>query len=279
MTGRNIRTFLVAAAMLFGVLAAPRASAQHTLGFTAGYGMGTGRFNPKQEMRGMWGMYGGGLTWRYYGKQRFVGGFGVDLEFLQQGFSFATNTAAVEEKKDYLYYTRNMNTVMLPVVWQPHIYLFKNRMRVYLDAAVFFSYNISSTFINEQGSTVSPEQSKGPWRGEYDFKVVRDNRWGYGLAGGGGVAVLVKQLEFSVRVRYYFGYSDLLRNHNKYAGNTTDGYENPFYTTPQRSPLDNLTFSIGVSYRFNKSGFTEWNNRPPKRDKNKEVFNYKGVTK
>ena len=76
-----------------------------------------------------------------------------------------------------------------------------------------------------------------------------------------------------------FGYSDLLRNHNKYAGNTTDGYENPFYTTPQRSPLDNLTFSIGVSYRFNKSGFTEWNNRPPKRDKNKEVFNYKGVTK
>lgn len=48
---------------------------------------------------------------------------------------------------------------------------------------------------------------------------------------------------------------------------------------PQRSPLDNLTFSIGVSYRFNKSGFTEWNNRPPKRDKNKEVFNYKGVTK
>ena len=40
---------------------------------------------------------------------------------------------------------------------------------------------------------------------------------GYGLAGGGGVAVLVKQLEFSVRVRYYFGYSDLLRNHNKYA--------------------------------------------------------------
>ena len=170
-------------------------------------------------------------------------------------------------------------TRTLPIVWQPHIYLFKNRMRVYLDAAVFFSYNISSTFINEQGSTVSPEQSKGPWRGEYDFKVVRDNRWGYGLAGGGGVAVLVKQLEFSVRVRYYFGYSDLLRNHNKYAGNTTDGYENPFYTTPQRSPLDNLTFSIGVSYRFNKSGFTEWNNRPPKRDKNKEVFNYKGVTK
>ena len=168
---------------------------------------------------------------------------------------------------------------MLPIVWQPHIYLFKNRMRVYLDAAAFFSYNISSTFINEEAANSSRGQDKGPWRGEYGFKVARDNRWGYGLAGGGGIAVLVKQLEFSVRVRYYFGYSDLLRNHNKYAGNSTDGNENPFPQTPHRSPLDNLTFSIGVSYRFNKSGFTEWNNRPPKRDKNKEVFNYKGVTK
>ena len=263
---------------LGAVLCGGTAAAQHTLGVTGGYGYGNARFYPDQETRAVWGCYTAGVTWRYYGPQRFVGGFGIDFEYLQRGFSFLQNPTE-EDPAKYHWYTRRVKSLMLPIVWQPHIYLFKNRMRVYLDAAVFFSYNISSTFINEQGSTVSPEQSKGPWRGEYDFKVVRDNRWGYGLAGGGGVAVLVKQLEFSVRVRYYFGYSDLLRNHNKYAGNTTDGYENPFYTTPQRSPLDNLTFSIGVSYRFNKSGFTEWNNRPPKRDKNKEVFNYKGVTK
>lgn len=263
---------------LGAVLCGGTAAAQHTLGVTGGYGYGNARFYPDQETRAVWGCYTAGVTWRYYGPQRFVGGFGIDFEYLQRGFSFLQNPTE-EDPAKYQWYTRRVKSLMLPIVWQPHIYLFKNRMRVYLDAAVFFSYNISSTFINEQGSTVSPEQSKGPWRGEYDFKVVRDNRWGYGLAGGGGVAVLVKQLEFSVRVRYYFGYSDLLRNHNKYAGNTTDCYENPFYTTPQRSPLDNLTFSIGVSYRFNKSGFTEWNNRPPKRDKNKEVFNYKGVTK
>lgn len=49
------------------------ASAQHTLGFTVGYGMGNGRFQPQQEMRAIWGLYSGGLSWRYYGKQRFVG--------------------------------------------------------------------------------------------------------------------------------------------------------------------------------------------------------------
>lgn len=262
------------------VLCGGKAAAQHTLGVTGGYGFGSARFYPDQETRSVWGCYTAGVSWRYYGPQRFVGGFGLDLEFLQRGFSMATNATGNVKPEDYKWYTRRVNSLMLPIVWQPHIYLFKNRMRVYLEAAAYFSYNISSTFVNEEKRPA--ENSSDPsvhWRGEYGFKLARDNRWGYGLAGGGGIAVLVKQLEFSVRVRYYFGYSDLLRNHNKYAGNTTDGYENPFYTTPQRSPLDNLTFSIGVSYRFNKSGFTEWNNRPPKRDKNKEVFNYKGVTK
>lgn len=167
---------------LGAVLCGGTAAAQHTLGVTGGYGYGNARFYPDQETRAVWGCYTAGVTWRYYGPQRFVGGFGIDFEYLQRGFSFLQNPTE-EDPAKYQWYTRRVKSLMLPIVWQPHIYLFKNRMRVYLDAAVFFSYNISSTFINEQGSTVSPEQSKGPWRGEYDFKVVRDNRWGYGLGG------------------------------------------------------------------------------------------------
>ena len=161
---------------LGAVLCGGTAAAQHTLGVTGGYGYGNARFYPDQETRAVWGCYTAGVTWRYYGPQRFVGGFGIDFEYLQRGFSFLQNPTE-EDPAKYQWYTRRVKSLMLPIVWQPHIYLFKNRMRVYLDAAVFFSYNISSTFINEQGSTVSPEQSKGPWRGEYDFKVVRDNRW------------------------------------------------------------------------------------------------------
>ena len=126
---RHIRTALFALAAL---AAWQGASAQHTLGFTVGYGMGNGRFQPQQEMRAIWGLYIGGLSWRYYGKQRFVGGFGIDLEFQQQGFSFATNASQVEEKKDYLYYTRHVNSVVLPIVWQPHFYMLRNHVRIYL---------------------------------------------------------------------------------------------------------------------------------------------------
>lgn len=285
-----MRRFLAICLLLGAVVWGGQAYAQHTLGVTGGYGSGTARFYPEQETRSIWGCYTAGVTWRYYGPQRFVGGFGVDFEFLQRGFSYAPNVSKGDDPSTFKWYTRRVNSLVLPIVWQPHIYLLKNRMRVFLDLSVYFSYNISSTYVNdyaraqyEAAGPGSPQYGK-PWRGEYDFKVARDNRWGYGLAGGGGFAVLVDRLEFSLRVRYYFGYSDLLRNRNKYAGNTTDiasskPAENPFTYTPLRSPLDNLTFTVGISYRFNKGGFTEWSNHRHKREKVKESFDYKGQTK
>ncbi|MDE6045971.1 MAG: PorT family protein [Alistipes sp.] len=264
------RIFLGAALTLGSLfLGAPRAAAQHTLGVVAGYGMASARIDPKVESRAIWGRYSGGLTWRYYGSQRFVGGVGADLEFLQQGFSYAVNSSAVDDKSDYLYYTRRINTLMLPIVWQPHVYLVHNRLRVYLEAAATFSYQLSSSYENEWAR----ERGAADWRGDYPFKLARDNRWGYGLAGGGGVAILIRRFELNFRVRYYFGFSDVVRNRTKYADNETSGSENPFRATPLRSPLDNLNMSVGLSYRFNKEGFRTWKPRP-KREKNREVFKY-----
>ena len=259
MIKRQLKTLLFLA---FAAVAWQGASAQHTLGFTAGYGMASSRLDPKQEMKAIWGSYTAGLTWRYYGQQRFVGGFGIDLEFLQQGFSLATNASMVEEKKDYRYYTRNVNSIVLPIVWQPHFYLFRNHVRVYLEAAATFSYHLSSTYENEEAKA----SGAADWKGDYSFKLPRDNRWGYGLAGGGGIALLIRRFEINVRARYYFGLSDIVRNRNKYADNGIDGSENPFWATPMRSPLDNLTVSVGLSYRFNKEGFSTWKPRP-KREK------------
>lgn len=245
-------------------------SAQHTLGVTAGYGMGSSRLYPDQETRGVWGLYSAGVQWRYYGTQKIVGGFGIDLEFLQRGFSFAPYASSTENKADYLWYTRKVNSILLPIVWQPHVYVARNRLRIFLEAAAFFSFNINSTYVNE----VAREAGKPNWEGKYTFVTARDNRWGYGLAGGGGVAVLIRQFEISFRARYYFGYSDVVRNRNKYSGNAGDSPANPFASTPVRSPLDNLNLSIGLSYRFNKEGFNEWKVRREKKPKNNEQFNY-----
>lgn len=264
---RHIAAVLLFGAVLFG---ATSVRAQHTLGFTAGYGMGTGRFQPKQEMRTVWGLYSGGLTWRYYGSQRVVGAFGLDLEFIQQGFSYAMNTSQVEDRKDYIYYTRHINSVMLPVVWAPHFYMFRNHVRVYLEAAATFTYNFSSTYENAQAQA----SGASDWRGDYGFKAPRDNRWGYGLAGGGGIAFLMGRFELNFRARYYYGLSDIVRNRNRYADNSSDGPENPFWSTPMRSPLDNIMISVGLNYRFNKEGFETWKPRPKREKRGRAEFKY-----
>ncbi len=239
------------------------ASAQHTLGVYGGYGMGTARIYPKQETRPTWGLYTSGVSWRHYGKQRFAGGFGIDLEWMESAYSFATNPWMEEE--EYKWYSRRVNTISLPIVWQPHFYI-KQRARIFLEAAATFSYRFKSTYQNEN---LSEE-----WL-DYNFKLPRDNRFGYGLAFGAGASFLVGQFEIQLKGRYYFGLGDALKNRNKYADSATDGPENPFAAQPLRSPMDNIMITVGLSYRFNKEGFDVWFIKREKLQKSGIEFGYK----
>ena len=270
----TITTLALAALVCF----ISRAEAQHVVAVTTGAGMATSRIYPAQETRPIWGTWQAGVSWRYYSLPRFVGGVGIDLDWMQRGFSYAPYASIYEDKKDYKYYRRNVNTMMLPVVWQPHVYMFKNHLRIYLEAAVTFSYNFASSFENHERYTFGSQMSSGVEviKGKYHMRTERDNRFGYGLAGGGGLDLLFNQIEVGVRVRYDFGFSDILKNRNKYYDNKLDQElypgENPFWYTPLRSPLDNLTISLRVGFRFNKAGFDEWFYKPTK--KNKEVIKF-----
>lgn len=78
--------------------------------------------------------------------------------------------------------------------------------------------------------------------GPYQRQITRDARWGYGLCGGAGIGFLIRRFEIAVEGRYYFGYSDVLRNGTKYQGN------------PTHSPLDNINISLAFYYRLSKEG-------------------------
>ena len=254
-------------------------TAQHTFGVNFGGGIATGRFEPTQETKPILGTLTGGFSWRYYSMPRFIACFGIDVELLQRGFSFAPYPYLYENKKDYKYYTRTLNSIMIPIVWQPHAYLFKKHLRVYLEAAPTFSFNFSSKFHNDEKYSIKIDGSvPAPISGKYEFRPERDNRFMYGLRGGAGFDLIFGQFEFGVRAMYDFGYSDILRNRNKYYDNLLDSElkpgENPFYYTPLRSPLDNLTISIKLGFRIGKEGFQEWNWKKPAFPKNKEVFKY-----
>lgn len=274
-----MKRFLAILTLAFALAVAVTAesSAQHTIAVTGGTGYATARPYPAQEMRPIWGTYQAGFSWRYYSLPRFVGCIGLDVELLQRGYSFAPYPHLYEHKKDYKYYTRKLNSIMVPLVWQPHFYLFKKHLRVYLEAAPTFSFNFASKFTNEE--TRNPYATlPGPTSGKYEFRPERDNRFSYGLCGGGGFDLIFGQVEVGVRARYDFGYSDILRNRNKYYDNALDWMnypgENPFYLTPMRSPLDNLTLSLKVGFRIGKEGFAEWYWKKPDFPKNEEVFKF-----
>lgn len=256
---------LVAALLMLG----QSAQAQHTVGVFGGMASATARFFPKQEMKSIWGLGNFGASWRYYSLPRFVGAVGADLELLQRGFSYGYTYKTVldekgNEQREYSYYTRQLNSLMLPLVWQPHFYMVNNHVRVYLEAALTFSYNFGGDY-----SYSDKDES-----GKYDWRIERDNHWNYGLAGGGGIALLLGRYEVGFRARYYYGYADLLRNRNKYYDNATDGAENPFSYTPLKSPIDNLTFNITLAYRFNPDGFLEWTYKPTHRRGEKREFKF-----
>lgn len=251
--------------MMFG----PSAQAQHLVGITGGAGISSIRFYPLRETKSVMTGPDFGLSWRYYSLPRFVGAVGADLELMQRGFSYgyaysSTMTEEGVEIRDYSYYTRKMNTIMLPLVWQPHFYVAKRHVKIYLEAAFTVSYNFGGDYSYDDEA----------WSGKYDWRLERDNRWNYGLAGGGGFALLFGRYELGVRARYYFGYADLLKNMNKYYDNATDGKENPFKVTPLRSPLDNMTLNITLSYRMSKDGYKEWEYKAPRKDKNRKKFDF-----
>lgn len=261
-------------ATLLAIMGTERAMAQHTLTLTGGTGLTTARFYPSEVTKWQWGAETFGISWRYYSdKPRFVGAVGVDLEYIERGFNlgYAYTVEYIDDKeiRHYQYYTRHVNSVMLPIVWQPHVYAAKNRIRIFIEAAFVLSYNISSHY--------SYENDRYP-AGEYEWKVPRDNRFGYGLSGGAGFALLFGQVEVGIKAKYNFGYSDILKNRNKYYSNSTDGRENPFYYSPLRSPVDNISAMITVGWRFNKRGFDSWYVVRPKKEKRLDSFNFSEQT-
>ncbi len=228
----------VLATLVVGVvlMMATPTSAQHYVGIKGGYGSSDTRLYPAWKTPATLGMLSGGVMWRYYSPNKpqqpslsYTGGISIELQYLQRGYRYES---LINENHTY---SRRINSLMMPLIWQPHLTMADDKLRLFLNLGLTFSYNISSTFrtyVTESGETVD--------EGPYEMLLVRDNRWGYGLCGGLGFEVKVAgRTSLFVEGRYDFGYSDILKAQTKYPGNTF-----------QRSPLDNITLSLGLYYRI-----------------------------
>lgn len=199
---------------------------QHYIGARGGWGVGYGRFEPisSYNMKWVMGTWSGGVQWKYYGQMKYVGAVGAEVEFIQRAYQIQ------ESLESENYYRRVINSVNLPIMWHVHVNMLNNKFRVFLNAGVWVSYNLSSRYWEKDGDYI--------FTGSYQPMLVRDNPLGYGLLGGVGFNVVFGKWELMMEGRYYFSYGDILRNSAVYKGN------------PVRSPLDNINISLGFFYRI-----------------------------
>lgn len=212
-------------------------------GIKGGWGEGDVRLYPHWESPPVWGKINGGFYWVYYGggksnaylADNYTGGVCVELEFLQRGFQYA----ALDRNTKRYTYGRSINSIMLPVMWQPHFLLLDNRLRLFLNAGATLSYNLDwgSEEFYIDNTTGEVEVF------DYEWQTVRDNRWAYGLVVGLGGGWTFGNIEVMLEGRYYFGYSDIVKRKTIYLD-----------TQFLRSPLDNINLSLGVAYRWGHSG-------------------------
>lgn len=219
----------ISIALAFVLSTAASAFGQHYIGVRGGYGVGMGRFYPPQEEKMVWGMYTGGIAWKYYSHEKYLGGIGAEIEYVRKAYEYNLSKSGVVTDSTY---RRTINTVQVPLIWQPHANMMNNRLRVFLNAGIAFQYNFP---VSQVDSLLRGEVY---YREKYESKLIRDNPFGYGLIGGLGFNVIMSRWEFTVEARYYFGFGDILRNTDKYPGN------------PRRSPMDNITLSTGFFYRL-----------------------------
>ena len=192
---------IIVSALLLAAITQP-AAAQHYVGIKGGYGSSDVRLYPAWKTPVELGMLSGGLVWRYYSPEnpsqpalRYTGGISMELQYLQRGYKYESLS------NENHTYSRRINTLMVPLIWQPHISFAQERLRLFLNLGVTFNYNINSTYhtyVTETGETVE--------QGDYEMLLIRDNRWGYGLCGGLGAEMKVAgRVSLFVEGRYDFG--------------------------------------------------------------------------
>lgn len=254
-----MKKFVCIALALMGALSA---SGQHYVGVKGGYGAAYGRFHPKPDKSGLtWGKYTGGVMWKYYSDQQVIGGVSVELEYQMRGYNLLDGVGEISDQTKYTAQTRTVNSITMPLIWQPHLYIINRRVRLFLNAGVTLSYNLGlgDTFTNsDYGFDTDGNRTVTHETVPYTMQTARDVRWNYGWLGGFGIGVLIDRWEVFAEGRYYYGMSDILRYRTKYQFHGANG--------PLRSELDNIYITMGVFFRLGKSGITE----PPLRRRRPE---------
>ena len=210
------KPFLIAILLLAGfVLPAAaqigEARSNLSVGINGGVNLNSVSFTPSIKQNSLMGITGG-VTARYISEKYFamICGAQVELNFSQRGWdqlfetvSLDANGYEVTSKDPSKTYTRKMTYIDIPFL--AHLAFGRDRglqFFVHAGPQIGFLISESETINGIDMNTLSNTQ-----KALYGVKI--QNKFDYGIAGGGGVELRTKKAgSFIVEGRYYFALSD-----------------------------------------------------------------------
>lgn len=142
----------------------------------------------------------GGVTVRYISEKYFamICGIQMELNYAQRGWSEDT------EEKPYSY-SRTMNYFEVPLL--AHLAFGKDRgVQFFVNAGPQMGYLISEK-----------EKREGQWESysAEQYGKIAENKFDYGIVGGGGLEIRTGAGHFLLEGRYYFGLADFFNSTKK----------------------------------------------------------------
>ncbi len=238
----KIKTFLIAALLLIGATLpaiAQIGEARNILsvGINGGVNLNSASFTPTIKQNSLMGITGG-LTARYISEKYFamICGAQVELNFSQRGWDQLFETVSLDDngyevtaKDPTKTYTRKMTYIDIPFL--AHLAFGRDRgLQFFIHAGPQIGFLISES---ETIEGIDMNSLSNTQKAVYGVKI--QNKFDYGIAGGGGVELRTKKAgSFIVEGRYYFALSD-------------------FYSTTKKdyfSRTAHSTISIKLTYLF-----------------------------
>jgi hypothetical protein len=212
----KIKPFLIATLLLTGVTLPAiaqigEARSNLSVGINGGVNLNSASFTPTIKQNSLMGITGG-LTARYISEKYFamICGAQVELNVSQRGWdqlfetvSLDANGYEVTSKDPTKTYTRKMTYVDIPFL--AHLAFGRDKgLQFFVHAGPQIGFLISES---ETIEGIDMNNLSNTQKALYGVKI--QNKFDYGIAGGGGVELRTKKAgNFIVEGRYYFALSD-----------------------------------------------------------------------
>lgn len=189
---------------------------QTMVGVRGAWGLSGAYIAPTQYQKPVYGNFEAGFIVKHF-NLKYVG-FQGELNIVERGYRKPIN--------EWAFYKRANTYLELPIFLQGKVQY--RASYLIINAGCYAAYLIDS----KEGDNLSGAYNMV----DYDFSILRDNRFDYGLLGGLGLGYDIKNITLQVEVRVLYGLGDIYKH--SYNGN------------PTQSPFFSQSISLGILYNL-----------------------------